>query len=139
MHELDLAGGRPLDTEELIGRYATDRARPSLRVNFVTSIDGAVTVDGRSGGLGDDADRRVFGILRQLSDAVMVGAGTLRNEGYGPVRMDDGRRAWREERGLAPYPRLVVVSSSLHLDPAGPDRKSTRLNSSHLEISYAVF
>lgn len=119
MHELDLTGGEALDTEELIGRYATDRAHPTLRVNFVTSLDGAVTVDGRSGGLGDDADRQVFGILRQLSDGVMVGAGTLRTEGYGPVRVDDARRAWREERGLTPYPRLVVVSSSLDLDAAG--------------------
>ena len=120
MREIDLTGGPALDDDQLIERYGTGPAVPLLRVNFVTSIDGAVTVDGRSGGLGDDADKRVFGVLRQLSDGLMVGAGTLRIEGYGPVRMSEDRRAWREQRGLAPYPRLVVVSGSLDLDPATP-------------------
>lgn len=85
--------------------------RPWLRVNFVTSVDGAVTVDGRSAGLGSDADQRVFHLLRQEADALLVGAGTLRVEGYGPVRA-------RNRQGA--YLRLVVVSGRLALAPDHP-------------------
>src|SRR5438874_8126148 len=42
---------------------------------------------------------------------------------------------------LEPRPELgaLLVHPVLHVDPLRPDRKSTRLNSSHVEISYAVF
>ena len=50
----------------------------------------------------------------------MVGAGTLRHEGYRAVRLDEQRRAWRREQGLAEYPTLVVVSAALDLDPDAP-------------------
>jgi riboflavin biosynthesis pyrimidine reductase len=42
----------------------------------------------------------------------------LRHEGYGPLRLDTGRREWRLAHGLSAYPVLVVVSGSLDLDPA---------------------
>jgi riboflavin biosynthesis pyrimidine reductase len=105
-----------LTDEDLSQLYARPAA-PSLRMNFVSSLDGAVDVAGYSEGLSGPADKRIFGLLRQLSDAVMVGAGTLRHEGYRAVRLDERRRAWRAERGLAPYPTLVVVSASLDVDP----------------------
>ncbi|SCL50032.1 Pyrimidine reductase, riboflavin biosynthesis [Micromonospora citrea] len=108
---------RPLDDAALAARYG--RAdRPHLRVNFVTSVDGAVSVDGYSAGLSGEPDKRVFGLLRMLCDALVVAAGTLRQEGYRAVRLDERRRAWRRERGLPEYPTLVVVSGSLDLDPA---------------------
>ncbi len=77
-----------LDDEALAAHYAypADLAAPFVRVNFVSSADGAVTVDGRSGGLGSDADHRVFGMLRQLADVVLVGAGTVRAENYRGAR-----------------------------------------------------
>ncbi|RLQ10462.1 pyrimidine reductase family protein [Micromonospora sp. BL1] len=92
--------------------------RPHLRVNFVASADGAVTLDGYSAGLSGEPDKRVFGLLRMLCDGLVVAAGTLRHEGYRAVRLSPERRAWRREQGLAEYPTLVVVSSSLDLDPA---------------------
>ena len=108
-----------LDDEALAAAYTVERERPWLRVNFVTSLDGAATAaDGLSGGLSDPKDKRVFGVLRMLCDALLVGAGTLRAEGYGALRLDAGRRRWRTARGLTPFPRLVVVSGSLDLDPA---------------------
>ena len=40
--------------EQLLEAYAIDdRATPRVRMNFVMSLDGAVTLEGRSGGLGD--------------------------------------------------------------------------------------
>ncbi|MEV1144648.1 dihydrofolate reductase family protein, partial [Micromonospora sp. NPDC049799] len=108
--------GEPLDDAALTALYG--RAdRPHLRVNFVTSVDGAVTVDDYSAGLSGEPDKRVFGLLRMLCDALVVAAGTLRHENYRAVRLDEGRRAWRRAHGLAEYPTLVVVSGSLDLDP----------------------
>jgi riboflavin biosynthesis pyrimidine reductase len=107
----------PLDDAALTALYGRGD-RPRLRVNFVTSIDGAVALDGYSAGLSGEPDKRVFGLLRMLCDALVVAAGTLRHEGYRAVRLDEARRAWRQAHGLAAYPTLVVVSGSLRLDPA---------------------
>ncbi|WP_349878274.1 pyrimidine reductase family protein [Micromonospora sp. HUAS YX12] len=106
-----------LTDPQLIALYG--RAdRPHLRVNFVASADGAVTLDGYSAGLSGEPDKRVFGLLRMLCDGLVVAAGTLRHEGYRAVRLSPDRRAWRREQGLAEFPTLVVVSGSLDLDPA---------------------
>jgi riboflavin biosynthesis pyrimidine reductase len=109
-----------LDDTALISLYAPDRQRPSLRANFVASLDGAATLDGRSDGLSGPADKRLFALLRMACDALLVGAGTLRQEQYRAVRLDPGRRAWRRDHGLPEYPPLIVVSRRLALDPAHP-------------------
>ena len=108
----------PLSDDALTELY--EPPGPGVRVNFVTSVDGAVEVAGLSRGLQNPADNKVFALLRQYPDALMVGAGTLRREGYRAVRLDEARRSWRRERGLDPYPRLVVVSRRLDLDPTHP-------------------
>jgi riboflavin biosynthesis pyrimidine reductase len=105
----------PLDSDALAGCYAVNRDRPWLRANFVTSLDGAAEVDGFSRGLSGDVDQQILRLLREQADAVMVGAGTLRHEGYGALRLDSS--PWRAEHGLATQPTLVVVSNSLSLDP----------------------
>ncbi|MBX6355505.1 MAG: pyrimidine reductase family protein [Micromonosporaceae bacterium] len=116
----------PLDDEALTAAYAvSDRAGTHLRMNFVTSVDGAVEVGGFSAGLFShglprDADLKVFGLLRMLCDALLVGAGTLRHEGYQALRLDRARRSWRRAHGLAEYPTLVVVSSALDLMASNP-------------------
>jgi len=92
--------------------------RGGLRVNFVESIDGAATVDGRSGGMSGPGDKRRFELLRRVADAVIVGAGTVRIEGYGPLRVSDKSVAWRIARGMSAHPVFVIVSRSLRMDPA---------------------
>ncbi|GGK39530.1 hypothetical protein GCM10010124_35250 [Pilimelia terevasa] len=106
----------PLGDDALADAYA-EPAGPHLRVNFVSSLDGAVEVGGYSAPLSGPADKRVFGTLRMRGDALLVGAGTLRAEAYRALRLDARRRAWREARGRPPYPTLVVVSRALDLDP----------------------
>lgn len=114
-------GDVPLDDGELLAAYATAPGVPWLRVNFVTSVDGAVTAaDGFSAGISDAADKRVFGLLRQTCDALLVGAGTLRHEGYGAMRLGARRESWRAGRGMPENPMLVIVSRRLDLDPASP-------------------
>jgi riboflavin-specific deaminase-like protein len=91
-------------------------AAPFLRANFVVSLDGSVDVAGTSAGLSSPADRQVFRTLRGLCDVVLVGAGTVRAERYRKVRLPPARQQWRAARGLAPVPRLAVVSGELGLD-----------------------
>ena len=81
----DRTSGSTLDDAHLRGVYAVTTS-PWLRVNMVSSLDGAATgADGRTGSLNNAVDRQVFALLRETADAVLVGAGTARSEGYGPV------------------------------------------------------
>ncbi|MGN6127191.1 MAG: pyrimidine reductase family protein [Humibacter sp.] len=106
--------------ERRVGEQGSDRLGPGdrwVRVNFVTSADGAATLAGRSGGLSDAADKRVFALLRRPCDVIVVGAGTVRAEGYGGMMLDDVSAEWRTEHGYAPQPTLAIVSGNLALDP----------------------
>lgn len=106
--------------EELFAAYAVpDRARRRVRMNFVESADGAVTLGGRSGDLGGPTDRTLMQVLRAMADVVLVGAGTVRAEGYGGIRVGHDDMAWRRDHGLADQPALAVVSGTLRLEPQG--------------------
>ncbi|MFF2551329.1 pyrimidine reductase family protein [Nocardia sp. NPDC058058] len=115
-----------LNFDDLLALYAypAGPAEPWIRVNFVSSLDGAVSVDGRSGGLGTPADKKVFRILRDLADVVVVGAGTARAENYGAAHTDSRLRTRLHHHGFggdpngAP-PRIAVVTATATLDPAG--------------------
>jgi riboflavin-specific deaminase-like protein len=91
--------------------------RPWVALGMVSSIDGAATRDGETAALGGAGDHHAFRALRAAGDAILVGAGTVRIEGYGPPIGTAARRRSREARGLTPVPRLVIVSGSLGLDP----------------------
>lgn len=117
----ELADLAALSDDELAARYApVEPGAPLTRVNVVSSLDGAVEIGGTSAGLSGPADRRLLRLLRALSDAVLAGAGTLRREGYRPVRLDGHRRAWRRAHGLTDCPPLVIVSARLDLTPDHP-------------------
>jgi riboflavin-specific deaminase-like protein len=89
--------------------------RPYLGLNMVATADGKVTIAGRSGGIGNQPDRELFHELRGQVDAVMAGAGTVREERYGRMVRDPDRRERRAARGLDPDPVAVVVSGRLDL------------------------
>jgi riboflavin biosynthesis pyrimidine reductase len=112
----DLAGA--MDDVAIGDHYSAGVGSPWLRVNFVSSIDGAATVDGKSGGLGGDADHRVFDILRTLCDVVVVASGTVKAEGYGAMILDAPSVGARVAAGLRPQPTFAIVSGSLDLDPS---------------------
>lgn len=94
--------------------------RPWLLVNMIASVDGAITVDGRSGGLGRPADKAMFSALRAMADVVLAGARTVRHEGYGPSRPRAEVRQARLARGQAEAPRIALVTRSLELDLNSP-------------------
>jgi riboflavin biosynthesis pyrimidine reductase len=114
-------GGSALDDAALAALYGYPDLGPPparwLRANMVASLDGAATVDGRSGGLSNEADQQVFALLRAHADVILVGAGTARAEGYGPVRpQSEGLRwAWLRD-GRTPSPPIAVVTRALDLD-----------------------
>ncbi|MGN6254510.1 MAG: dihydrofolate reductase family protein [Solirubrobacterales bacterium] len=60
--------------------------RPLVGMNFVATVDGRATIEGRSGPIGSDADTEMLVGLRTRFDAVMIGAGTMRAERYGPMK-----------------------------------------------------
>lgn len=120
MHHLDNGTYfTPLDDDALRDLYRgpADLETPWVRSNFVASIDGAVSADGTSGGLGTPADRRLFTILRELADVVLVGAGTVRAENYGGARTGDDARTRRRGRGQSDTPPIAVVTAGANLDP----------------------
>jgi riboflavin-specific deaminase-like protein len=84
-------------------------------LNMVATLDGRIAIDGRSGPIGDEADRELFHGLRTQADAVMVGAGTIRTERYGRIVRRPERREQRVAEGLAPDPLAVVVSARMRL------------------------
>jgi riboflavin biosynthesis pyrimidine reductase len=108
----------PLDDAGLVQAYRLPAGR-SLRVNFVTSLDGAVTVAGRSEGLGSPGDQRIFDLLRATSDAVLVGHGTAAAEGYGPITADSRVGRLRSRLGRPATAPIAVVSRRASLDPGG--------------------
>jgi 5-amino-6-(5-phosphoribosylamino)uracil reductase len=105
------------DPSTLLDRH--DRpatARPWLMANMVASIDGAYSVDGRSGALSGEEDRALFHALRAAADAVLVAAGTARTERYRRPRIEDtALRERRRAKGWQAAPRLALVSTSLEL------------------------
>ncbi len=118
MHQLLPTPSGELSDDDLLAAYAPPAGPgPHVRVNFVASADGAAWLDGRSGGLSSPADKRVFGLLRDLADVVLVGAGTIRAEGYSYPAFGPQRRARRRALGLAELPTFAVVSGALDLDP----------------------
>ncbi|MFZ0324253.1 MAG: pyrimidine reductase family protein [Actinomycetes bacterium] len=110
-----------MDLDELAAAYAYPDPLPTrgwLRANMVTTLDGAATHDGVSSDFTSSADQQLLGLLRAMSDVVVVGAGTVRAEGYGPTRAHTRHAARRAAAGQLPAPVLAIVSGRLDLDPA---------------------
>lgn len=107
----------PIDLLDMV--FAEERSAdgPWVMFNMVASVDGATAVKGGSSALNDEDDKALFAALRAVPDVILVGAGTVRAENYGPVGLDEGRRARRVEHGMSPTPRLAIATASLSLEP----------------------
>ncbi|WP_406453229.1 pyrimidine reductase family protein [Streptomyces sp. NBC_01622] len=89
---------------------------PWLRANMVSTLDGAGQHEGRSQPISGPTDMRIFGTLRALADVVVVGAETVRQEGYRPARARAEFAVARAAAGQGPAPAIAVVTASLDLD-----------------------
>lgn len=114
------------DLERLYG-YPGDLDRPWVQVNFTSSADGAASLDARSEGLSSAGDKRVFFMGRTLADVVLVGAGTVRAEGYRGARTNPERVERRARLGLSAVPPIAVLTRGANLDPASPLLTDTRV------------
>ena len=106
----------PVDPMAVYADLPVAAGRPGVRLNMIASVDGATAVDGVAGGLGGEADRALFALLRRLADVVLVAAGTARAEGYGPspvpiaVVTRSCRLDWDSRFFTAQVARPVVVT-----------------------------
>jgi riboflavin-specific deaminase-like protein len=114
---LDPAGERPPHEwlAEVRPRERAHAHRPFVYLNMVSTADGRAAIEGRSHDLGSEADTLLLTELRALADAVMIGTGTLRAEGYARLVSDPDRIARRAAHGLAATPVAVLLSRSLDL------------------------
>jgi riboflavin biosynthesis pyrimidine reductase len=92
---------------------------PAIALNMVKSLDGATAIDGRVGRLTGPADQALLRRLREEADAVLVGAATVRAEGYSRLLAPEARERRRRERG-SEEPLLCVVSRDANLGAASP-------------------
>ncbi|GAB3773241.1 riboflavin biosynthesis pyrimidine reductase [Nocardioides ginsengisegetis] len=129
------AGTGDLTDEQLAEVYAPP-STPWLRVNMVSTVDGSATGDsGKSGSINNDADKRVFDTLRRLADAVVVGAGTARIEGYRPADKPTvvvSRHAAVPEKLRGAAPGLVQMATGAAADHLEEAR--TLLGNDHVHV-----
>jgi riboflavin biosynthesis pyrimidine reductase len=85
---------------------------PHVFTNMVSTLDGAATLAGRSGGLGGEGDRTMFRAIRALADVIVVGAATARTERYHSAVPSEAVQEWRVGNGLAPVPTVAIVTAS---------------------------
>lgn len=138
LFERQPAGTEPVLPEDLRTVYGGDLrfpvnagGRPYIVGNFVSTLDGVVSYEiaGKAGGgdiSGFDAgDRFIMGLLRASADAVLIGAGTLREVVRGHVwaaefvnrAASDSYAHYREQVLHKPkFPLNVVVSGSGRID-----------------------
>jgi 5-amino-6-(5-phosphoribosylamino)uracil reductase len=119
---LPAAGHAGVDDPDLVRLYdfPADLRRPWVKVNFIASADGAVSLGGRSSGLGDANDKKIFRLGRALADVILVGAQTALIERYRGVRPDELPGALRAEKGLAAVPPIAVVTARASIEPHSP-------------------
>ena len=83
---------------------------------MVAGLDGTAAVGGRVGSLSTAPDQALFRRMRQIADIVLVGAETVRREGYGSVGLDDDAQEQRRRLGQSATPPIALVSRSLAFD-----------------------
>jgi riboflavin-specific deaminase-like protein len=84
--------------------------RPFVFVNMISTADGRAARDGRSATIGGEADLELLLELRAIADAVLIGTGTLRAEGYDRLVKRGERRQRRVAAGLDEDPLAVILS-----------------------------
>jgi riboflavin biosynthesis pyrimidine reductase len=141
-----LPAGDPASVTEIVDGFGLWQSsgvaakRPRVLLNMIATADGRASLGGRSGPLSDEADRELFHGLRAAVDAVLVGAGTVRTERYGPLVRDASHRALRRRRGLGEEPLACIVSGRLALDAdipllRDPDARVAILTASAASLS----
>ncbi|MFG1928888.1 pyrimidine reductase family protein [Cryptosporangium sp. NPDC048952] len=109
------------DVPDPLAPYAAVERRPGrlgcwVVGHMVGGLDGTAAISGRVGRLSTVPDAELFRLMRALADVVLVGAQTVRAEGYGPVKLPPERVAARRAAGKPDIPAIAIVSRSLDLN-----------------------
>jgi riboflavin biosynthesis pyrimidine reductase len=138
----------PDPTEHItaVEAYGVSRPRPNERpwlgLCMVASVDGSTVVDHRSEALSSDADRDVLLTLRSLADVIVVGAGTVRIEGYGPPKKPGQRIGVVSRRGELDLSSPLFASGAgfLIMPRSAPDRpiETVRAGDDELDLTEAL-
>jgi riboflavin biosynthesis pyrimidine reductase len=107
-------------TDPLAPYAKVDRTRGPggcwVMAHMVGGLDGSAAIGGRVAELSTAPDAELFILMRALADIVLVGAETVRREGYGAVRLPPAQIAARRQAGRTGAPALAVVTRSLDLN-----------------------
>lgn len=104
--------GRALALWNTLAPHRGSEAANPVRATFISALDGAVTAQGASAGLGTEMDQAVFHGMRARAGTILVGAATARHEGYGPATVLPALSHLRTSTSPAP---LWIVSRALRL------------------------
>ncbi len=112
----------PVDDVDTTAIYAADERaaiadRPWVLANMISSVDGAVAIDGVSGGLGGPGDKAAFRAIRAVADVIIAASGTVIAENYRRPQTPPDIQEMRVARGQSPLPRIAIVSGSLNISP----------------------
>jgi riboflavin biosynthesis pyrimidine reductase len=116
--------------------------RPWLGVCMVSSIDGSTVIDSNSRGLSSKADQEVLLTLRDLADVLIVGAATVRIEGYGPPRKPGQRVGVVSRRGVVDLTAALFTSGAgfliLPVDAPSTPVDSIRAGTGEVDLAAAL-
>ena len=94
----------------------TGAETPQVSLCLATTLDGKISDHPNSApNFTSRYDREKLFRLRAESDALLVGANTVRQEKLPPLVRNADHRAMRQQRGMTPHPAAVIVSGSLDL------------------------
>jgi riboflavin biosynthesis pyrimidine reductase len=115
----------PVTADDLVGQAAAiPQGRPWVSGIMVSSLDGRATLDGTSRKLGGPQDLQMLLALRRRADALLVGPGTVRAEGYGPLPCPavlvsrSFELAWDSALFAAPGQRVLIYTRAGAEPPA---------------------
>jgi riboflavin biosynthesis pyrimidine reductase len=134
----------PIASISAVEAYEAARPRPIDRpwvgLCMVASIDGSTVVDQRSAALSGDADREVLRALRSFADVIIVGAGTVRIEGYGPPRKPGQRIGVVSRRGELDLSTPLFTSGAgfLIMPRSAPDRPVETIRAGDHDVDLAA-
>lgn len=126
--------------------YDVDRptppGRPWVSLCMVSSLDGSTVVDRSSRGLSNPVDQELLLTLRSFADVILVGAATVRAEGYGPPRLPHQRIAVVTRTGDFDYSSRLFTSGQVVLvmphDAPEVPVPSIRAGDQHVDIAAAL-
>ena len=109
---LPQTGDRSVQAEWNLSERRRHNNRPWVIMCMISSVDGAIALEGTAGPLGGPTDRELFLHLHRSADAVLVGAATVRAESYHPVAAGQSLFIFSRSGNLGEHHEQLIASPS---------------------------